>query len=86
MTLENIIIWVIVGGIVGGVLNGVMGGMRIGFIGAVGIGILGAFMSGWAFDYFGYAILSGTGWIGTALEGLVGSVVLILVLGVFYKF
>lgn len=83
---ETLIIWVVVGAISGAILNGIIGGMRIGFIGAIGIGVLGAFLSGWAFDFFGYAILSAYGWIGDALEALVGSVVLILVFGVFYKY
>jgi uncharacterized membrane protein YeaQ/YmgE (transglycosylase-associated protein family) len=85
MELQTILIWVVVGAIAGAVLNGIIGGMRMGFIGALGIGILGAIISGLAFDYFGYQILGGI-IIGTVLEALLGSIVLILIFGVFYKY
>lgn len=84
MELETLIIWVVVGAIAGAILNGIIGGMRMGLIGAMGIGILGAILSGWAFDYFGIAILSGM--IGTAIEALIGSVVLLLIFGVLLKY
>ena len=84
MNFESLIIWIIVGAIAGIVLDTVMGGMRIGLVGAILIGVLGAIISGWAFQSFGVQILSGI--IGTAIEALVGAVVLLLIFGVIRRF
>ncbi len=84
MTLESIIIWVIVGAIVGIVLDTFIGGMRIGLMGAILIGIVGGMVSGWAFSTFGVHFLSGL--IGTAIEAAIGAVLLLLIFGVFRRF
>jgi uncharacterized membrane protein YeaQ/YmgE (transglycosylase-associated protein family) len=84
MSLETLIIWVIVGAIAGIILDTLMGGMRIGLGGAILIGIVGAMVSGWAFDFFGIRILSG--FLGTVVEALIGSVVLLLIFGVFRRY
>ncbi len=84
MNFESLIIWIIVGAIAGIVLDTVMGGMRIGLVGAILIGVLGAIISGWAFQRFGVQILSGI--VGTAIEALIGAVVLLLILGVIRRF
>ena len=84
MNFESLIIWIIVGAIAGIVLDTVMGGMRIGLGGAILIGVLGAIISGWAFQRFGVQILSGI--VGTAIEALIGAVVLLLILGVIRRF
>ena len=84
MNFESLIIWIIVGAIAGIVLDTVMGGMRIGLVGAILIGVLGAIISGWAFQSFGVQILSGI--IGTAIEALIGAVILLLIFGVIRRF
>ncbi|UCE00213.1 MAG: GlsB/YeaQ/YmgE family stress response membrane protein [Chloroflexota bacterium] len=84
MTFESIIIWIIVGAIVGILLDTVIGGMRMGLMGAVLIGIVGAIISGWAFYTFGFHFLSGI--IGTIVEAAIGSVLLLLIFGVFRRF
>ena len=84
MNFESLIIWIIVGAIAGIVLDTIMGGMRIGLVGAILIGVLGAIISGWAFQSFGVQILSGI--IGTAIEALVGAVILLLIFGVIRRF
>ena len=84
MSIENLIVWVVVGAIAGIVLNTLMGGMRMGLGGAILIGIVGAMISGWAFDAFGIQLLSGL--FGTIVEALIGSVVLLLIFGVFRRY
>lgn len=84
MSFETLIVWVIVGAIAGIVLDTLMGGMRIGLGGAVLIGVVGAMISGWAFDAFGIQLLSGL--FGTIVEALIGSVVLLLIFGVFRRY
>jgi uncharacterized membrane protein YeaQ/YmgE (transglycosylase-associated protein family) len=84
MSSEELIVWVIVGAVAGLGLNTLMGGMRIGLGGAILIGIVGAMISGWAFDAFGIQLLSGL--FGTIVEALIGSVVLLLIFGVFRRY
>ena len=84
MTIESIIIWIIVGAVVGIVLDSFMGGMRIGLMGAMLIGIVGAIISGWAFSSFGFHFMSGL--FGTISEALIGAVLLLLIFGVFRRF
>lgn len=84
MSFEELIIWVIVGALAGIILDTLMGGMRIGLGGAMLIGIVGAIVSGWAFDAFGIQLLSG--FFGTIVEALIGSVVLLLIFGVFRRY
>jgi uncharacterized membrane protein YeaQ/YmgE (transglycosylase-associated protein family) len=84
MTLETLIVWVVVGAVVGIVLEIFMGGMRIGLMGAILIGIAGAIISGWAFNFFSYHFL--TGIFGTIVEALIGSVLALLVFGVFRRY
>jgi uncharacterized membrane protein YeaQ/YmgE (transglycosylase-associated protein family) len=80
MSLETLIIWIIVGAIAGIVADVVAGGMRIGLVGAILIGVVGAIISGWAFYKLGVQILSGV--LGTAIEALIGAVLLLLIFGV----
>ena len=84
MSSEELIVWVVVGAVAGLGLNTLMGGMRIGLGGAILIGIVGAMISGWAFDAFGIQLLSGL--FGTIVEALIGSVVLLLIFGVFRRY
>jgi len=84
MSFETLIVWVVVGAVAGIVLNILMGGMRIGLGGAILIGVVGAMISGWAFDAFGIQLLSGL--FGTIVEAVIGSVVLLLIFGVFRKY
>jgi len=85
MTFESLIIWIIVGALAGIVLDTVMGGMRIGLVGAILIGVLGAIISGWVFQRFlDIQILQGI--IGTAIEALIGAVLLLLIFRVISRF
>jgi uncharacterized membrane protein YeaQ/YmgE (transglycosylase-associated protein family) len=84
MSIENLIVWIVVGAVAGIALNILMGGMRMGLGGAILIGVVGAMISGWALDAFGIQLLSGL--FGTIVEALIGSVVLLLLFGVFRRY
>ena len=49
MTLEQVIVWIIVGGIAGFLADALVGGVRLGVLEAIVVGILGAFVGGWLF-------------------------------------
>ncbi len=51
MTLEQIILWIVVGGVAGLLADAVVSGTRLGLIEAIVVGILGAFLGGWLFAH-----------------------------------
>ena len=84
MEIDTLIIWVVVGAVTGIALEILMGGMRIGLMGAMLLGIAGAILSGWVFNFFDYHFM--TGLFGIIAEALIGSVILLLIFGVFRKY
>jgi uncharacterized membrane protein YeaQ/YmgE (transglycosylase-associated protein family) len=78
MTIEQIVIWIIVGGIAGILASALIRGIRLDLIGAIIVGILGAIIGGWLFGLLGITI--GAGIISDIVTALVGSVLLLLLL------
>jgi uncharacterized membrane protein YeaQ/YmgE (transglycosylase-associated protein family) len=78
MTIEQVVIWIIVGGIAGLLADTVVKGIGVGLVGAVIVGILGAFIGGWLFGTLGISI--GEGFISTIITAFIGAVILLLVL------
>ena len=56
MSLTNIVIWIIVGGIAGFLASKVLSGKGMGLIWDIVVGILGAFVGGWLAGLFGIAV------------------------------
>jgi uncharacterized membrane protein YeaQ/YmgE (transglycosylase-associated protein family) len=80
MTIEQIVIWIIVGGIAGLLADALIKGIRVGLVGAILIGILGAFIGGWLFGVLNITI--GSGFISDVITAFVGAVLLLLLLKV----
>jgi uncharacterized membrane protein YeaQ/YmgE (transglycosylase-associated protein family) len=78
MTLEQLVLWIVIGGIAGLLADAVVRDVRIGLIGAVIVGILGAFIGGWLFSLIHISI--GSGILGDIIVAFVGAVVLLLIL------
>jgi len=78
MTIEQVVIWIVIGGIAGIAADWLVGGLKSGLIGAIVVGILGAFIGGWLFSVL--HINAGTGFVGDVIRALVGAVVLLLIL------
>ncbi len=78
MTIEQVVIWIVIGGIAGILADWLVGGLRSGLIGAIIVGILGAFIGGWLFGLLHISVA--TGFVGEVIKALVGAVVLLLVL------
>ena len=78
MTLEQIVIWIIIGGIAGLLADAVVRGIRVGLVGTVIIGILGAFIGGWVFGLLNIHL--GTGFLSDVFTAFIGAVLLLLVL------
>jgi len=80
MTIEQVVVWIIVGGIAGLLADALIKGIRVGLVGAILIGILGAFIGGWLFGMLGISI--GSGFISDVITAFVGAVLLLLLLKV----
>jgi uncharacterized membrane protein YeaQ/YmgE (transglycosylase-associated protein family) len=77
MTLEQLVIWIIVGGLAGFLADVAVPNVRLGLLEAIVVGILGAFVGGWLFGILGIA--PGAGIVGTLLTAFVGAVVLLII-------
>ena len=80
MTIEQVVVWIIVGGIAGLLADALIKGIRVGLVGAILIGILGAFIGGWLFGVLNISI--GSGFISDVITAFVGAVLLLLLLKV----
>lgn len=76
MSLEEIVAWIVIGGIAGLLTDFLINGIRVDLVGKIVVGILGAFIGGWLFDLPGIHV--GTGFVNDVITALVGAVVLLL--------
>ncbi|HEX2696652.1 MAG TPA: GlsB/YeaQ/YmgE family stress response membrane protein [Anaerolineales bacterium] len=83
MSLEQVVIWVVIGAVAGLLANAVVGGIKSGLWGAIIVGILGAFLGGWLLSKFGFN--PGGGIIGEAITAFIGAIVLLLLLNLLKK-
>ena len=78
MTSEQILVWIVIGGIAGILAEWLIGGLRSGLIGAIVVGILGAIIGGWLFGVLGISVGAGT--VGEIIKAFIGAAVLLLIL------
>jgi len=80
MTLDQLVLWIIVGGIAGLLADAVVKGIKVGLVGAIVVGILGAFIGGWIFGLLNISL--GAGILSDILTAFIGAVVLLVLLRV----
>jgi uncharacterized membrane protein YeaQ/YmgE (transglycosylase-associated protein family) len=80
MTLDQLVLWIIIGGIAGLLADAVVKGIKVGLVGAIVVGILGAFIGGWLFGLLNISL--GGGILGDILTAFIGAVVLLFILRV----
>lgn len=80
MTLEQVVLWIIVGGIAGLLAELLVRGVRVGLIGTIVIGILGALIGGWLFRQMHITI--GTGFVSEIITAAIGAAILLVLLRV----
>jgi uncharacterized membrane protein YeaQ/YmgE (transglycosylase-associated protein family) len=78
MSSEQILVWIVIGGIAGILAEALVGGLRSGLIGAIVVGILGAIIGGWLFGVLGISV--GTGMVAEIIKALIGAALLLLIL------
>jgi uncharacterized membrane protein YeaQ/YmgE (transglycosylase-associated protein family) len=75
MTVDQLIVWIVVGGIAGMLADVVVRGIGLTLVEAILVGIIGAFLGGWLFGELGINV--GEGILGTIVAAFVGSVILL---------
>jgi len=78
MTLEQLVVWIVVGGIAGLLADSVVKGIKLDLVGAIVVGILGAFIGGWLFGVLDLRI--GGGFLADVVVAFFGAVLLLYVL------
>jgi uncharacterized membrane protein YeaQ/YmgE (transglycosylase-associated protein family) len=78
MSAEQILVWIVIGGIAGILAEMLVGSLRSGLIGAIVVGILGAIIGGWLFGVLGLS--AGTGLLAEIIKAFIGAAVLLLIL------
>jgi len=78
MTLDQLVLWIVVGGIAGLLADSFVKGINVGLVGTIIVGILGAIIGGWLFSQLGIGL--GGGIIGDIIVAFVGAVILLLMM------
>jgi len=78
MTLDQVMVWVVVGGLAGMLADALVRGISVGVAGAIVVGILGAITGGWLFGQLGIRI--GYGLPGAVFTAFVGAALLLMFL------
>ena len=84
MTLENVLLWIVIGLIAGWLASAVVGG-GYGLVGDIIVGIVGAFLGSLVFEKLGVSSPF-SGLPGTIFVAFVGAVLLLLVLRLTRRF
>lgn len=79
MTLVDIIVWLIIGGVAGWLAGLIVKGFGFGLIGNIVVGIVGAVIAGWLLPRLGIVI--GGGIIASIIDAVIGAVILLLIIG-----
>jgi uncharacterized membrane protein YeaQ/YmgE (transglycosylase-associated protein family) len=76
MSLTNIVVWIIVGGIAGFLASKVLSGKGMGLIWDIVVGILGAFVGGWLAGLVGISV---SNILVLVVVAFVGAVILLVI-------
>ncbi len=83
MELEQLVVFLIIGGIAGWLAGLIFKSSGFGLIGNVVIGIIGAFVGGWLFGLLNISI--GGEWLGPIVTATVGALLLLFVISLIKK-
>ena len=83
MTVEDLIIWLVIGAVAGWLAGQIVKGYGFGLVGNIVVGIIGALIAGWLLPLIGFAV--GGGIIAAIINAVIGAVILLFVVGLFKK-
>jgi uncharacterized membrane protein YeaQ/YmgE (transglycosylase-associated protein family) len=78
MTVENLIIFLVIGAIAGWLAGVIVRGYGFGLAGNVVAGVIGSLVGGWLFTHF--RLIHGGGLLGNAIGATVGAVILLFLI------
>ena len=80
--MMNLLIFLLIGAVAGWIAGNLMKGGGYGLVGNMVIGVIGAFIGKYVFGYLGFSF---GGMIGTLMAAVLGSVILIFIVGLFKR-
>jgi uncharacterized membrane protein YeaQ/YmgE (transglycosylase-associated protein family) len=83
MAIEDLIIWLVIGGVAGWLAGLLVKGYGFGLVGNIVVGIVGAVIAGWLLPYIGFVLVGGI--LASILNAVIGAVILLLVIGLFKR-
>ena len=83
MTLEELIVWLVIGGVAGWLAGLLVKGYGLGLAGNIVVGIAGAVIAGWLLPHIGFVLVGGI--LAAILNAIIGAVILLLVIGLFKR-
>ena len=83
MNLEQLVVFLIIGGVAGWLAGLITRGAGLGVVGNIIAGIIGAVLGGWLFGVLGISV--GGKWVGPIVTATAGAVVLLLAIGLIRK-
>jgi uncharacterized membrane protein YeaQ/YmgE (transglycosylase-associated protein family) len=83
MNVEQLIVFLVIGGVAGWLAGLLMKGGGFGIVGNIITGVIGAVLGGWLFGVLGISV--GGQWVGPLVTAVVGSVVLLFAIGLIRK-
>ena len=83
MNGEQLVVFLVIGGVAGWLAGGIMKGGGFGIVGSIVVGVVGAVLGGWIFQVLGISI--GGEWMGPLVTATAGAVVLLFVIGLIRK-
>jgi len=79
MAIEDVIVWLVIGGVAGWVAGLIVKGYGLGLIGNIVVGIVGAVIAGWLLPHIGFVLVGGL--LASILNAVIGAVILLLLIG-----
>jgi len=79
MAIEDVIVWLVIGGVAGWVAGLIVKGYGLGLIGNIVVGIVGAVIAGWLLPHIGFVLVGGV--LASILNAVIGAVILLLLIG-----
>ena len=83
MDINQVIVFLVIGGVAGWLAGLILKGGGFGLIGNIVVGILGALLGGWLFGVLGISV--GGEWVGPIVTATVGAVLLLVIIGFMKK-
>lgn len=83
MELEQLIVFLVIGGVAGWLAGLILKGNGFGLLGNIIVGVLGAIVGGWLFSLLNISV--GGQWIGPVVTATVGAVALLFMIGLIGK-